>query len=253
MLAGLAVVGHVGWLAFTHSGAGSRPDTASTTKQQRSVTTAGDWIRANLPTGIHLLADRFDPPVGYQPVSLVTAGEKWDSYSYFVTATTTAPPAGSAMATVWQSSIAVAVFDDVQVRRILPLTPPDQIQRDHDADQVERKRAGAALKNNAQLMASPAAKAILATGQLDLRAAAVLTALVGQVPITLNEIAVIPAEAAANMPARFITIYSSDPAGVTRALSGVSTALAPDQVSVGENGAIELHWPLSLTPMPSVN
>ena len=253
MLAGFAVVGHVGWLAFTHSSAASRPDMASVTKPQRSGAPAADWIRANLPNGIRLLADGFDPPAGYQPVSLATAGQNWNHYSYFVTATTTAPPAGSALATVWESSIAVAVFDDVQVRCILPLTPPNQIQRNHDADQAERMRAGAALQNNAQLMASPTAKAILATGQLDLRAAAVLRALVGQVPVMLNEIVVVAAEAAANMPARFITIYSSDPAGAARALSGVSPALAPDQVTVGENGAIELHWPLSVTPMPSVN
>jgi hypothetical protein len=73
------------------------------------------------------------------------------------------------------------------------------------------------------------------------------------VPFVLNEIVVIAPEAAADMPARFVTIYSSDPAGFTRALSGVSAALAPEQVTVGENGAIELHWPISVTPMPSVN
>jgi hypothetical protein len=251
LLAALAVIGHVGWLAFTHTSAAPQLGTASATTQQRSG--PADWIRANLPTGSYLLADGFDPPAGYQPVSLAIAGQNWNNYSYLVTATTTAPPAGSALATVWKSSTAVAVFDDVQVRRILPLTPPDQIQRNRDADQADRMRAGAALQNNPQLVSSPAAKAILVAGELDLRAATVLTALVAQVPVMLNEIAVIPAEAAAKMPARSITIYSSDPAHVTRVLSGVSTALAPDQVTVGENGAIELHWPLSVTPIPSVN
>ena len=40
-------------------------------------------------------------------------------------------------------------------------------------------------------------------------------------------------------PARAVTIYSSDPAGVTRALSGVSVALAPDQVT--EVNALQLR------------
>jgi len=40
---------------------------------------------------------------------------------------------------------------------------------------------------------------------------------------------------------------------VTQALSGLSTAFAPDQVTLGENGAIDLHWLINVTPMPSVN
>ena len=252
LLAGLAVAGHVGWLAFTHTGAAPRPEAVSTTTRQSSDAAAAEWIRANLPTGIHLLADAVDPPAGYQPVSLAAAGKNWTNYSYLVTATNTAPPADSALATVWKSSVAVAMFDDIQVRYVLALTPPDQIQRDRDADDAERLRAGAALQNNPQLTSSPTAKAILATGGLDLRAAAVLTALVGQVPVVLNNIAVVAAEAAAKMPARSITIYSSDPATVTQALSGLAAAFAPDQVTVGENGAIELHWPISVTPMRSV-
>jgi hypothetical protein len=253
VLAGLAVGGHVGWLAFTHSSATQRPDAVSTPAQQRSGAAAANWIRANLPTGIHVLADGVDPPAGYQPVSLATAGKNWTNYSYLVTGTRTAPPVDSALATVWRSSIAVAIFDDIQVRCIRAQTPPDRIQRDRDADQADRMRAGAALQSNPQLMSSPTAKAILAAGELDLRAAAVLTALVAQVPVTLNNIAVVPAEAVAKMPARSITIYSSDPTAVTQALSGLATAFAPDQVTVGEDGAIELKWPISVTPMPSVN
>jgi hypothetical protein len=253
LLAGLAVAGHVGWLAFTHNGTAPRSEAASAPTRQHSGAAAAEWIRANLPTGIHLLADGVDPPAGYQPVSLAAAGKNWTNYSHLVTATNTAPQLGSALATVWKSSVAVAIFDDIQVRFVLALTPPDQIQRDRDADAAERLRAGAALQHNPQLTSSPAAKAILATGGLDLRAAAVLTALVGQVPVVLNDIAVVAAEAAAKMPARSITIYSSDPPAVTQALSGLAAALAPDQVTVGEDGAIELHWPISVTPMPSVN
>jgi hypothetical protein len=145
------------------------------------------------------------------------------------------------------------VFHDVQVRLILPLMSAEQIRRNRDEDRTERLRAGAALWNNPQLASSPTAKASLAAGELDLRAAATLSALVGQVQVTLNKVAVVPAEAAASMPARSITIYSVDRAAVTRALSGVSAAFAPDQVTLGENGAIDLHWLISVTPIPSVN
>ena len=253
LLAGLAVGGHVGWLAFTHTSATPRSYPAGAGTQQHSGAAVADWIRANLPAGIHLLADGFDPPAGYQSVALATAGANWKNYSYFVTSRTSDPSVGSALSTVWKSSTPVAVFDDVQVRYVLPLTPPDEIQRKHYVDRVDRLRAGAALQDNAHLTASRAAKAILAAGQLDLRAAAVITALVNQAPVVLNKIIVVAPEAAAGMPARAVTIYSSDPAGVTRALSGVSVALAPDQVTVGENGALDLHWPLSVTPTQTVN
>ncbi len=253
LLIGLVLVGHVGWLVFTHSSATPRHYPTFTRTQRHAAAAADDWIRANLPTGIRLLADGFDPPAGYPPVLLETAGANWKNYNYLVTATTSDPPADSALATVWKASTPVAIFSDVEVRCVLPLTSPAEIRRNHDVDRVERLQAGAALQENPHLMSSPAAKDILATGQLDLRAAVVLTALVTQVPFALNEIVVVAPEAAAEMPARFITVYSSDPAGFTRALSGVAPGLAPDQVTVGENGAIGLHWPLSVAPMPSVN
>jgi hypothetical protein len=253
VLVGLALSVHAGWLAFTHTSSASRPYPAFQRAHRHSGAAADDWIRANLPAGLHLLADGFEPPAGYLPVSLDTAGSNWKNYRYLVTSTMTAPLADSALATVWKASTPVAIFSDGEVRYLLPQTPPGEIIRNHEVDRVERLQAGAALQRNPHLMSSPAAQDILAAGQLDLRAAAVLTAIVMQVPFALNEIVVIAPEAAAEMPARSITIYSADPAGFTRALSGVAPALAPDQVSIGENGAVDLHWPISVTPMPSVN
>jgi hypothetical protein len=251
LLAALAVVAHVGWLTFSRTNATPPPDGVSAAAQHNSA--AADWIRSNLPSGLRVLSDGFDPPAGYRPVSLSTAGKNWTNYSYLLTVATAEPPAGSALGTVWRSSTPVAVFDDVQVRLVLPVTPADQILRDRDEDRVERLRAGAALQSNPQLVSSPSIKAILVAGGLDLRAAAALTAVVGQVPVTLNKIDVVPAEVAAAIPARTVTIYSSDPAAVTRALSGLASTFAPDQVTVGENGAMDLHWSLSVTPIPSVN
>jgi hypothetical protein len=253
VLVGLALLVHAGWLVFSHTSAASRPYPPFERTQRHAAPAADDWIRANVPAGTHLLADGFDPPAGYQPVPLETAGSNWKNYRYLVTSTTSDPLADSALATVWKSSTAVAIFSDVEVRYVLSRTSPDEIRRNHDTDRTERLQAGAALQENPHLMSSPTAKDILAAGQLDLRAASVLTALVMQVPFALNEIVVVAPEAAAEMPARSITVYSSDPAGFTRALSGVVTSMAPDQVTVGENGAIGLHWPLSVTPMPSVN
>jgi hypothetical protein len=252
-LVALALLVHAGWLVFSHTSAASRPYPPFERTQRHAAPAADDWILANVPAGTHLLADGFDPPAGYQPVTLETAGSNWKNYRYLVTSTTSDPLADSALSTVWKSSTPVAIFSDVEVRYVLARTSPDEIRRNHDIDRTERLQAGAALQENPHLMLSPTAKDILAAGQLDLRAASVLTALVMQVPFALNEIVVVAPEAAAEMPARSITVYSSDPAGFTRALSGVVTSMAPDQVTVGENGAIGLHWPLSVTPMPSVN
>jgi hypothetical protein len=251
LLAGLALIVHVGWLTLTHNSAAPRPGGQSAATRLDSA--AGDWVRANLPAGIRVLADGFDPPVGYQPVSIAAAGDNWKNYSYLITTTTGDPSGDSELAAVWKSSIPVAVFDDVQIRLILPLMSPDQIRRNRADDRAERLQAGTALTNNPQLVSTPAAKAMLAAGELDLRAAAAVSALVGQVQVTLNKISVVQAEAAAGMPARSITVYSEDPAAVTQALGGLSTAFAPDQVTVGENGAIDLHWLINVMPMPSVN
>src|ERR1700744_1530231 len=99
LLAGLAVAVHVGWLASTHSSSAPRTNAVSVAAQHDSA--APDWIRANLPTGISVLADGFDPPAGYQPVPLATAGANWRNYSYLLTTTTTDPPVGSDLAPVW--------------------------------------------------------------------------------------------------------------------------------------------------------
>jgi hypothetical protein len=253
VLIGLALVIHAGWLVLTHTSAASQPYPPFERTQRPSAAAADDWIRANVPAGTHLLVAGFDPPAGYQPVTLETAGSNWKNYNYLVTSTTSDQLADSALTTVWRSSTPVAIFSDVEVRYVLARTSPDAIRSNHDTDRVERLQAGAALQENPHLMSSPGAKDMLAAGQLDLRAAAVLTALVTQVPFALTEVVVVAPEAAAEMPARSITVNSSDPAGFTRALSGVVTSMAPDQVTVGENGAIGLHWPLSVTPMPSVN
>ena len=77
LLVGLALVGHMGWLVFTHSSAAPRQYPAFTRTQRHAAAAADDWIRANLPTGIRLLADGFDPPAGYPPVLLATAGANW--------------------------------------------------------------------------------------------------------------------------------------------------------------------------------
>jgi hypothetical protein len=251
IVAGAGLCGCVLWLAVADTSAASRPGSRSAIAPPDSA--AADWIRTNLPLDVRFLTDGPAAPAGYSAVSVASAVANWRNYGYLMTASTTAPSPREAVAVVWRFSTAVAVFESMQVRRIMPMSTPDQIRRDRDADRADRLRAGDALQKNAAVTLSPHAKAILANGELDLRAAAVVSALAGQLPVMLNDIGVVSAEAAAGMPARSITIYTSDPTRAIRLLGGVAPPLAPDAVNIGENGAVALRWPLSVTPIPSIN
>lgn len=248
----VAVVALVAWLATTqvHRSSGGNSASAST---QRSLNDAADtWVRDNVPIRSRLLTDGLAAPAGYHTGTLVTDGQDWRQFDYLITAQTKTPLADAPITTVWQSSTPAAVFDGAQVRRIL-LVPPEQIQRDRDADRTDRAKAGAALLRNPNVVASPDARVVLENGQLDLRAATVLTGIASQTHINLADVTVAGPEAAAGVPARSITVYATDPSRVSRLLGGFTAVFQPDQVSVGENGAIRLHWPLSFTPIPSVS
>lgn len=210
---------------------------------------AGDWIRANIPPGTRLLSAGPSGPADYPTESLNATDQSWHAFTYLLAGF--GQPAGDA-APVWQSSTPVAVFGHVQIRRILGVTP-EQIVRARDADRTTRLQAGAQLLANADVVVSKTAGDVLRGGGLDLRAAAAVTVLAAKLPVTLNEIVVDPAEAAAGLPARSITVYVPDPRRAVLLLSGITGAMTPDVVKLGPNGEVALHWPLSLTPIPSVN
>jgi hypothetical protein len=240
-------LGCVGWVAATRL---NRPPQPTSTAAEQSVDDqATAWIKANLTADTRLLTDRAIPPEGYPATSVATAGD-WQDYDYLITSATVPGPDAVA-ATVWRSSIAVAVFDGVQVRRILPSA--DLVLQTRDADRADRLVAGTALLGNPRVEAAPDTKSVLAAGGLDLRAATALSALAGAGPVRLDKISVVAAEAAAGVPARSITVRTSDFSLATRVLSGLTAAFRPDQVIRESDGAIRLHWPLNFDPVPTLH
>ena len=83
-------------------------------------------------------------------------------------------PMSADIPAVWRSSVPAAVFDHVQVRRILPADNPIELTR--ETDRADRLLAGTALLANRGITASPEARSVLARGALDLRAATALAA-----------------------------------------------------------------------------
>jgi hypothetical protein len=240
----VGVVGCLGWLAFAHinrlvPGAALR---------QSSDSPVMAWILDNLPQDTRLLTDGPAPPVGYPSASWAAAGKRWHDFDYFLTNTTDPAAPDPTRAAVWQSSIAAAVFDNVQVRQIVE--NPDEIRQTREADRADRLQAGAALLQNPGIDPSPEAKTVLAYGGLDLRAATTLAALAGRLQVRLDDIGMVAAEAAAGVPARAIIIHTSDSAEAARIFGGLTAAFRPDRVTGAANGAVRVHWPLSLAPVP---
>jgi hypothetical protein len=246
------VIGYVGWLLPTRLHHQSTTDTASTTSRKSANDAANAWIATNLPKNTRLLVDGTTPPAGY-PARSLDEGVNWRDFDYLVTTTTTNPPPDSIVAPVWRQSVPAALFDSLEVRRILAGTPPEEIARIRDMDRINRLRAATALMSNPSLVVSPGAQPILARGDLDMRPASVLAGLAAQQHLTLNDIEVVPPEAAAGVPARAITIYATDPAEATRAVSAFAAPFQPDQVTVGVYGAIRLHWPLNFALVPLIS
>jgi hypothetical protein len=122
-----------------------------------------------------------------------------------------------------------------------------------EADRADRLVAGTALLSNTRVVASPQAQERLAAGGLDLRAAATLTALAGSMTVNVADIEDVKAEALAGMPARAMTIHVVDTSQGNVVVSGMTAAFRPDQVIPTPDGTFRLHWPLRLTPLPSVN
>lgn len=247
-VASVCVLAAVGWFAV------ARPEPAPASDPVVAATPcapeASAWIRANVPTSSKLLTDGCAPPPGY-PTSAITRAQDWRDFDYLLTTHTGAPEGDAVASPVLTSSLAVAVFDGVQVRRIVASEPGDP-PPSRDADLDARLRAGRDLLRNPLITVSAIAQPVISRGELDLRAAAVLSALAGQLNVTLQDVTSVAAEAAAGVPARAVTIYTTDPARTLRMLAAFDPALRPGQTSTRENGAIALLWNLSTAPTPTV-
>jgi hypothetical protein len=213
---------------------------------------AADWIRANLAGDVKFLTNGHFAPVGYPSSSIDKPDQDWHSFDYLLTAPGADAPLDAAMAQVWQSSVPVAIFPTVQVRRILQ-TPLTETLRTREADRADRLMAGTALLSNSNVTASPQAQAELASGGVDLRAAATLTALAGALPVYVANVEDVKAEAAAGLPARAMTVQVSDAAKANIVISGMTAAFRAEQITGTPDGTFRLHWPLRFAPLPSVN
>jgi hypothetical protein len=251
-LALLVVAGGIAaavWVTVPNSNRTIAPPTATPAAQPLAVDAAA-WIRTNLPTNSRLLTDGVVAPGGY-PTASLGAAESWRDFDYLLTTHADAPSPDAAAAPVLQSSLAAAIFDGLQVRRIVAGASGD-VESSRQADLDARLRAGAALAQNPNVEVLPGASPALSRGLLDLRAASVISGLAAQMDLTLDAVNTIAPEARAGVPARALTIYTTDPVQTTRLLIGFDAALRPDRVDVGEGGAVNLHWPLSFDPVPAV-
>ncbi|MCG5431006.1 hypothetical protein LV457_01670 [Mycobacterium sp. MYCO198283] len=211
------------------------------------------WLADSLPTGSRILVDRVNPPAGFPAATVASAGQTWRSFDYLVTVETgTSVPSDSVVASVWPSSVPVALFERLQVRQIEGDVAPQELVRRQRSELADRVRAGVALSANPGITVTEQVADRLQRGEVDLRVTAVLSALAAVRHVTVDTVSDVPAEAAAGTPSREVTVYVTDPAPVTRQLGALGEALRPDQVTVRENGAIRLHWPLSSTPVPAV-
>jgi hypothetical protein len=251
LLLAACVVGTVSWFFASHTVQPATPRSISAPAPP-APKDADDWMRANLPTSSRLLTDGTAAPVGY-PTSSMSEAQNWRDFDYLLTTQTGAPLPDAAAAPVWPWSTPVALFDGLQVRHIASDEGPDATPVDTNADLADRKRAGEALLLNPHLNVSAAARSELEKGNVDLRVGAVLSGLSSQFDLALQDVTPVPVEASAGTPARQVTIYTPDTGRAMRNLNAFDPALKPDRIVVGEFGAIGLHWPLSFSPIPSVN
>jgi hypothetical protein len=250
LVAIVIAAGVVAAVAWTTSAQHQRSAAAS-----MSVPTADadalDWMRENLPVDAKLLTDGHPVPAGYSG-SPVGSSQDWRTFDYLLTAPGIDPPLDTSVTQVWQSSVPIAIFPTVQVRRILQ-TPLAETLRTREADRADRLVAGTALLSNPNITASPQAQAGLTSGGLDLRAAATLTALAGAMPVYVANMEDVKAEAAAGLPARSMTVQVTNADKANTVISGMTAAFRAEQVTGTPDGTFRLHWPLRFAPLPSVN
>lgn len=242
----VGVGGAVAWTT-THEARGGGA-TVSAPATDRDV---ADWMRSNLPPDSLLLADGIVTPPELSSVSIGQPDLDWHDFDYFVTEPGEKPLDTSAEA-VWQSSLPIAIFPDVQIRQIVDGSTAEYL-RSREADRADRLVAGTSLLANPNIVAAPAVASRLTEGGLDMRAASALTALAGAMRVEVAGVEDVEAEAAAGLPARSMTVRVVDTRRATTVLSGLTAAFRAEQVIATPDGAIRLHWPLRFAPLPSVS
>jgi hypothetical protein len=121
---------------------------------------------------------------------------------------------GSKLAAVYAPEV-IASFgagaNRIDIRLIAP-NGPSVFQQVLRADLLARKSSGAQLLRNPRIVTSPAGRAQLAAGQVDLRLVTTLAFMAGQKPIDIVDFGSVAPGASNGVPLRFADLTESDPA-----------------------------------------
>jgi 4-amino-4-deoxy-L-arabinose transferase-like glycosyltransferase len=230
----------------------------------KPVAQAESWIEQNVPHTARLTVDdafwvdlvRSGFPrqnvVWYYKVDTDPAVQRlspdgWKDYDYVVSTQSlrTNPQAAPQVAEALNNSVLYAVFGSgdtrVEVRRVISSGLASFTSQLKTATAM-RKTASAALAGNSALSETPAARAELATGRLDLRAAAALVSLAAIQPVKIDSLAIDPSEAAAGLSIRTVDVAGLTVAQARAELSGQATSYQPMQIRALASGGVRLVW-----------
>jgi hypothetical protein len=211
-----------------------------------------DWVRGQLPPGSVVATDAraaalLRPGVATVPIG---AGQRSDlSGVDFVMATNAVRQAArgsTSLAQLLSSAVPVAVFgtgrDAVTVAGVA--SNPAGVRADRARDLASRRRAEPELLANKRVRAAPRPRQVLQSGGLDLRGATVLAELAGHGRVTIVDVPIDAAEAAAGLPARTVEIRLRNQA-LLQLVDSVGPNYRPT-VTRRSNGVIRLTWPVTL-------
>jgi hypothetical protein len=214
------------------------------------------WIKANLPHHTPLSADAAvaDTLAGDGfTADKFPAGGRWDADRFIVSTPAIQGDIARQLAASAEriSSVRVAVFGPatqlVEVRMIVPGSASSLEQR-MARDARDRLEAGHALLANRRLTTDPQPRAVLRSGELDMRAAAVLALLATKADVHVTRFALDKSEAAAGSPARTMTLSLRDAKALTDTLRMLPRAYAPSEVATPSDRSHELTWSVGLAP-----
>jgi hypothetical protein len=135
---------------------------------------------------------------------------------------------GSKLAAVYAPQV-IASFgtgtDRIDVR-LIAANGPAAFQRESRKDLLARESSGAQLLRNSRIAASPAGRAQLAAGQVDLRLLTTLAFIAGQKPLDIVDFGSIASGASPGVPLRFADLAENDPAARMTAVAYLHALLS---------------------------
>ncbi len=231
--------------------------------QVPAVTTvaAQKWIETNLahetPIGADpavsqdLRADGFTALPG-----LPSNDQDWHAQAYLISTPSARAAASGDVADALAASAPVALFgqgaDRVEVRKVDPSGAADLKSR-MATDRSQRLQAGTSLLRNKHIHPNGAAKKTLTSGSLDLRADTVLAVLADKGDIQLIGLPQDPAEAAAGLPVRDLTVTAPNTSALTITLDALPVSYRPLHITPVAGGAVHLQWDVAIAPVQSLS